>query len=299
MRTFSKSLHNVSTSDIVLKVIVYIIIISVCFVIVLPFMHIISISMSSKTAVTRMEVGLFPIGLNFDSYHFVISDSIFTLTFLNSIFYTITITFLAVLFNTMAAYAFTKKFYAKKVITYFFIIPMYFSGGLIPLYLLVTKYLKWTNTYQALILPVCFSVFYMIILRSQIETIPPSLVEAAKVDGASESRILFNIVIPAISSSIAAISMFTALSAWNMWFPVMIYTNINKFWNMQYYLRTIVFDRSFMQSTNSMKNIVANNVSPQNIQMAAVVLVALPIVMVYPFVQRYFVKGILLGSVKE
>lgn len=99
----------------------------------------------------------------------------------------------------------------------------------------------------------------------------------------------------------AAIGMFTAIGVWNAWFPIMIYTNKPKFWNLQYYLRTIVFDRSILQSTSSMKdfNLMGSDVAPQNIQMAAVVLVALPIVSIYPFVQKYFVKGMLLGAVKE
>ena len=301
MSVTAKGLKNLSVSDLATKFVVYLIVFGVCLAIVFPFLHILAISTSHRTAVTRLEVGLFPVGFNLDAYLFILSDPIFPKAFLNSIFYTVATTFFAVLFDTMAAYAFTRTFYGKKLITYFFIIPMYFTGGLIPTYLLISKYLKWTDSYLAMIVPFCFTVFYMIVLRSQIENIPPSLVEAAKVDGANEGIILGKIVIPAISSSLAAIGMFTALNAWNMWFPIMLYSSTNQLWNLQYYLRTIVFDRSFMQmsSTANSMNMVFGNISPKNIQMAAVILVALPVVMVYPFVQKYFVSGLLLGSVKE
>ena len=93
--------------------------------------------------------------------------------------------------------------------------------------------------------------------------------------------------------------MFLALSAWNLWYPIMVYTNSPKLWSLQYYLRTLVFDSSFMQSSTSSMSIISPNISPKNIQMAAVVLVALPIVLIYPFVQRFFVKGLLIGAVKE
>lgn len=269
--------------------------------IILPFMHIVSMSISSKQAISLMEVGIFPKGANFYAYRVVISENIFLSSLLNSVFYTLVITFFALIFNTMAAYSFSKEFFAKNIITYIFIIPMYFSGGLIPLFLLITRYLKWYNNYLAILVPAMCNVFYIIIMRSQIELIPQSLIEAAKIDGAKESRVLFSIVIPSITPTIAAISMFTALGAWNSWFPIMIYTNKPHFWNMQYYLRTIVFDKSILQSSSSFdrSNMMGHDIAPQNIQMAAIVLVTLPIVMVYPFVQKYFVKGMLLGAVKE
>jgi len=297
---FNKRVHKMTAPDITAKLLVYIVVTAVCLAIVFPFMHIISISLSHRTAVNSLDVGLFPIGFNIDAYKYILSDPAFPRSFINSVFYTSSITLLAVLFCIMSAYVFTRSFYGKRVITYFYVIPMYFSGGLIPAYLLISKYLRWTDSYAAMIFPSCFVVFYMIVLRSQIENIPPSLPEAAKVDGAGEALILFRIIIPSITPSIAAISMFTALDAWNMWFPVMLYSNTNKLWNLQYYLRTIVFDRSFMQMTSSAQaNLVFNTISPKNVQMAAVVLVALPIILIYPFVQKYFVQGLLLGSVKE
>ena len=178
---------------------------------------------------------------------------------------------------------------------------MYFSGGLIPSYLLITKYLKLYNTYWALLIPGLVNVFYIIVIRSQIEAIPPSLSEAAIVDGANEFQVLINVIIPSVSATIAAIGMFLALSMWNMWFPVMIYTNKESLWTLQYFLRAVIFDKFLTAENTAVTNLFmdATDITPQNFQMAAIVLVALPIVSIYPFVQKYFVKGILVGSVKE
>jgi putative aldouronate transport system permease protein len=122
--------------------------------------------------------------------------------------------------------------------------------------------------------------------------------DAAQIDGASEYQIIYLIIIPVLTPTIAAISMFLALNKWNMWFPVMLYTNKKELWTLQYFLRVMVFDK-FLGTMNNSDNMISGEViSPINYQMAAIILVAFPIVSIYPFVQKYFVKGILVGSVK-
>lgn len=143
------------------------------------------------------------------------------------------------------------------------------------------------------------NVFYVIVVKSQVEAIPPDLTEAAYIDGAGEYRVLFNIIIPVIKPTAAAIGMFIVLNCWNMWFPVLLYTDRRKMWTMQYYLRAVVFEKFLANNAENAPAVVgADVVPPQNYQMACIILVSLPIVSVYPFVQKYFVKGILAGSVK-
>lgn len=273
--------------------------VAVLSIIILPMMHIFSVSVSDSKAITTLKVGLFPVGFNMAAYKKIITDMVFARSFFNTVTITIINTFLSLIVITMVSYALSKGyFYGKKFITYFFVISMYFSGGLIPSYLLVSRYLKLNNTYLAYILPALVNVFYIIVVRSQIEAVPKDLVEAAFIDGAGEFTVLFRIIIPVVLPTIAAISMFVALGCWNMWFPVLLYANRKEMWTLQYYLRAVVFEK-FLAATADIVQVAGSDIiPPQNFQMASILLVALPIVAIYPFVQKYFVKGILVGSVK-
>jgi len=274
-----------------------------CLSIVMPFMHIVAVSLSTEKALVEMSVSFWPKGFDSRAYKSILQDKIFLKSFINTVFVAGTITILGLIVNVMAAYGFSKKFFGKKIFNYYFILTMYFSGGLIPSYLLMTRYLKLKDSYLSLILPALVSVYYIIIIRSQIETIPASLLEAAKIDGATETQALFKIVMPTIVPTLAAIGMFIALGSWNSWFNVMIYIDDNMKWTLQYYLRKIVLEKSITsgmsEAAQKMMELGTVDVRPENYQNAAIILVALPIVCVYPFVQKYFVKGILVGSVKE
>jgi len=291
---------KISKGKILFDIFNYTFLALLCMTIVLPFMYIISVSLSSKEAIQTMSLGLLPKGFNFGAYKSIISQQLFIRSMLNTVLLTVVATILGVLIDIMAAYCFTKKFYGKKVINYIFVVSMYFSGGLIPTYMLVAKYLGMYNTYWALFLPGIVNVFYIIIMRTQIEAIPSSLTEAAIIDGAKESQVLFRIIIPSVTATIAAISMFKALGTWNMWFNVMIYTNKRELWTLQYYLRSVIFDKIISQQSaeSALIDTVTSQLTPENFQNAAIILVALPVVLVYPFIQKYFVKGMLVGSVK-
>lgn len=268
--------------------------------VLLPIMHIISVSVSDSRAITTLGVGLLPVGFKPDAYISIIGETIFMRSFINTIIITVISTILSLAIIIMVAYALSKKYFlGKSFFVYFFVITMYFSGGLIPSYLLVSKYLKLNNTYLAYILPILVNVFYIIVVKSQVEAIPTDLIEAAYIDGAGEYKILFRIVIPVIKPTAAAIGMFTILNCWNMWFPVLLYTDRREMWTMQYYLRAVVFEKFLANNAENAPAVVgADVIPPQNYQMACIILVSLPVVSIYPFVQKYFVKGILAGSVK-
>ncbi|NMB95492.1 MAG: carbohydrate ABC transporter permease, partial [Clostridiaceae bacterium] len=202
-------------------------------------MHIIAVSLSEERALVEMSVSFWPKGFDTRAYKSILQDEIFLKSFINTIFIAGTVTLLGLIVNVMAAYGFSKEFFGKKFFNYYFILTMYFSGGLIPLYLLMTRYLKLKDSFLALILPALVSVYYIIVIRSQIETIPKSLIEAATIDGATEMQTLFKIVMPTIVPTLAAIGMFIALGSWNSWFNVMVYIDDNKKWTLQYYLRKI------------------------------------------------------------
>ncbi|MEN6315474.1 MAG: carbohydrate ABC transporter permease [Clostridiaceae bacterium] len=281
----------------------YTVMILFCMTIILPFLNIIAVSLSGRDAIIGMKVSLWPKDVQFEAYKEILTNKTFTRSLINTIGITAIVTFLNILLDVTAAYAFTKKFFGKTFFNYYFIITMYFSGGLIPFYLLMTNYLHLKNSYLALILPALVNVFYIIVIRSQIETIPKELIEAGVIDGAKESQALFMIIVPSIMPTIAAISMFIALGTWNSWFNVMLFTNIKEdMWMLQYYLRAIVFAKTIGYNSSAdalqLAELGLQNVVGESYQMAAIILVALPVVAVYPFVQKYFVKGILVGSVK-
>ncbi len=269
--------------------------------IIFPLLHIFSVSVSDKIAVTTLQVGLLPKGFNLQAYRQILNNPLFQRSLLNTVGVTIVGTFLSIIVITMLAYAMSKKyFFGKKFVTYYLVITMYFSGGLIPTYLVVTNLLKLNNSYLAYILPSLVNVFYVIVVRSQLEAVPPDLIDSGYIDGANEFRLLISIILPIIAPTIAAVSMFLALGRWNMWFPVLLYSTKNDMWTLQYYLRNIVFEKMLALTTLSTigESIEADVIPPQNYQMASIILVALPIVAIYPFIQKYFVKGILVGSVK-
>lgn len=283
--------------EIIFQYVDIIILIIIAAIIILPFMNIISLSLSDRDAILSRNVYLFPKGINLGAYKIIIKNMLFIRALINTVGLTIVGTFLAIILTLMVAYSLTKDFLGKRFVTYFFVITMYFSGGLIPTYLVVTKYLNLRNSYLALILPALINVFYIIVMRSQIDNIPESIVDAAYIDGAGEFRSLFSIVIPLITPTIAAISMFFALAKWNSWFPVMVYTDTKDKWTLQYYLRIVIF--SNLLKVEDVTFVPEERQIPEeNFRMAAIILVALPIVSIYPFVQKYFVKGIISGAVK-
>ncbi|MDD4296142.1 MAG: carbohydrate ABC transporter permease [Ruminiclostridium sp.] len=289
-----------STGEVIFQVINVTIMLMIMASIILPLMNIFSLSVSDRIAVSTMKVGLLPVGFNLGAYTKILSNAFFQRSLINTVGITVFGTAISIIVITMMAYAMSKQyFFGKKFITYYMIITMYFSGGLIPSYLLMTKYLKLGNTYLAYILPALVNVFYVIVIRSQIEAVPGELFDSGSIDGAGEMRILFNIVLPVIAPTIAAISMFLALGKWNMWFSVLLYATDKKMWSLQFYLREVVF-ASFLESTTltTGASIDAEVIPSENMRMASIILVALPIVAIYPFIQKYFVKGIMAGSVK-
>lgn len=292
-----------SNGRIAFNIFNYTVMVLLCMTIILPFMNIIAVSLSGREAVIGLKVGLWPKNPQIEAYKEILTNKTFTSSLINTIGITAIVTVLNLLLDVMAAYAFSKKFYGKTFFNYYFVITMYFHGGLIPFYLLMTNYLHLKNSFLALILPALVNVFYIIVIRSQIETIPKELVEAGIIDGAKEIQALFMIIVPSIMPTIAAISMFIALGTWNSWFNVMLFTNSREdMWMLQYYLRAIVFAKTIGYNSSAdalqLAELGLQNVVGESYQMAAIILVALPVVAVYPFIQKYFVKGILAGSVK-
>ena len=288
-----------STGDHVFHVINILFMVMITAVVLFPVLNVISLSVSDISAINSRSVSFYPKGFQLGAYKDILKNQDFLTALINTVWITVVGTVLAIIVTLMVSYAMTKEFVGKKFFTYYFVLTMYFSGGLIPSYIIFTNIYHLRNTYWVLFLPSLVSVFYIIVMRSQIEAMPSEVFEASYIDGANEFQTVFRVVMPMISPTIAAISMFFALNFWNMWFSVMVYTDKSKFWTFQYFLRVAVFDKFFSQyNTLAVGYEVEALIPEENYRAAAIVLVAAPIVAIYPFVQKYFVKGIISGAVK-
>ncbi len=273
---------------------------------VIPFIFVIIISLTDENALAMNGYRFIPEKWSLHAYNYILESGE---SILRSYGVTILVTVLGTVIGLFLigtyAYALSRKTYAyrsffTKVIT----IPMLFSGGMIANYLVVTKVLMLKDTIWALILPLCMNSFNIIVLRTFFKTsIPDAVVESAKIDGASEWRLFFKIVIPMALPGLATIGLFLTLGYWNDWFNAMMYIDNQDLIPLQYLLIKIESSMDFLISNKAMMGIdgitAAANLPKETIKMAIVVISTLPIIFAYPFFQRYFVNGLTIGAVKE
>jgi putative aldouronate transport system permease protein len=267
--------------------------------VLIPFINAIAISLSSYSEVVQGNIGIWPRGFNLDGYTKLAGNMSFLHSAANTVFLTIVNTALVILVSLFAGFALAHKhLLGKKTIFTYILVTMFFNGGLIPTYLVVNA-IGLTNTYWALILPSICNVFYIIVFKNVIDQLPRELLESAEMDGAGELRILLRIVLPLVLPMTAAFTVFSAVAYWNEWFNVLIYIRDKELWTLQFHLRSILNDTI---SANTIAQEAAikgqDRIHPQNIKMAALMITVLPIIAIYPFVQKYFIHGQLVGAVK-
>ena len=264
---------------------------------IIPFIHIAAKSISSNTAVLSKQVYLWPKGLNFEAYASVFRDGQLTHSMIYTIWMTLLFTIIGMIVTTFAAYPLARKeLKGRPLFAFILMFTMYFSAGLIPEYLLY-KDLRLLNTMWVLVLPLSFSPYNMLIMRSFIRsTIPDSLYEAADLDGASHFQILFMIVLPLSKPIIATLSLFYAVGRWNAYADAKYYITTKALQPLQYLLSNMVLNSG--QDAVSLSESAAVESTPEVLQAAVVMFATLPIMMIYPFVQKYFVKGTMIGAVK-
>lgn len=264
-----------------------------------PFLNIIAKSFSSEAAVISGKVNLLPVDFQLGTYKYVLGNRQFLNSFKVSIIVTVFGTFLSLLMTVLAAYPLSKpRLRGRKIFTIIYIFTMLFSGGLVPTYILMSN-LRLINQLPVLILPSLISVYNLLVIKSYFESIPESLEESAKLDGATNTIILFKIILPLSLPVFATIALFYAVGYWNNYFTAMIYITKSSLKPLQLYLKEMLYSASdvFLQLNN---NIDANmNATPEAIQSASIIVATVPIIVVYPFLQKYFVKGVMVGSVKE
>ena len=276
----------------------YIFFILLCIVMVYPFWHVIMMSLSSVEATAKGGIFLWPKGFNLDTYAQVFRDPSIWSGYLTTVLVTIFGTLFGTLFTATTAYPLSKKElpFARTMLL-LVLFTMLFSGGMIPGYLLM-KNLRLIDNRLALILPGLISAYNVIIMKSFFMTIPESLEESAKIDGATEVTIFWKIVLPLSKATIATIALFTAVGYWNDYFSTVLYINTKEKWALQAVLRYMLTNTNQAMQSAGVTVAAATNVTAATIKSASVVIATVPILCVYPFVQKYFVKGVMIGGVK-
>ncbi|WP_436376895.1 carbohydrate ABC transporter permease [Cytobacillus sp. BC1816] len=272
---------------------------------IFPFIYVVIISLSDEESLARNGYQLIPENWSLEAYKYLwqMKDQLFQ-SYTITILITVLGTIISVLMISLYAYAISRKqFKFRKIFTFFAFFTMLFSGGLVPFYIVATQFLQLRNSIWALILPLAMNAFYIIIMRTFFQrSVPESILESARMDGASELRIFVQIVMPLSLPGIATIALFSTLGYWNDWFNALLFIDEPHLVPLQSLLMKIENNIEFLRQnalTGGMQNEVMKSIPQDAAKMAMVVISTLPIAIGYPFFQKYFVKGLTIGGVKE
>ena len=286
-----KGLHRATIGDYVISAIL--IGLAVC--VLMPFINAVVISFVSETEYVRNRLTFFPKEPTLSAYRKIIAQGWLDIGYKNSLVIVLLGWAYVLCITVLTSYVMTCRFPGKRLFLAYLVIPMFFSGGLIPMYLQIRD-LNLMDTFGAIVLPAGVSTYYMLIMSSFFRSIPSSLLESARLDGASEARVLWSVILPLSKSILATISLFVVVAFWNEWFAPMLYIQNPKLLPLQLYLRNVV-DAS---QASADRGVSAQQVQTyaEGVRMAGVMLTMLPIMLIYPFLQKYFVRGVMIGAVK-
>ncbi len=277
-----------------------VIIVLFALVCLLPFILVISSSFTSETSIIQNGYNLWPKEFSVEAYKLLFASNTIGPAYIVTIFVTAVGTTLSMLITSAAAYALScKRFYSRGKIAFFIYFTMLFSGGLVPTYLWITKYLGLTDSIWVLILPSLVNPWNLLLLRNFFNGIPDSLSESARIDGANDIVILFKIILPISLPGLATIGLFYALAYWNEWYKALLYIRDAHKYPLQYLIMQIQRNQQYVQQNAALGGATTEGIVPAySSQMATAVMTIGPIVLLYPFLQKYFVTGLTVGSVK-
>lgn len=278
----------------------------VALICVVPFIMVVSSSFSSEEAIRSNGFGIFPQDFTLAAYNTIFKEPMVVLRAYGiTITLTILGTILGLFFQTMTAYVLSRKEFGwRNKFSLFFYFTTLFNGGLVPYFLMMTKGLGLRNNYLALLLPLLFSVYNLLIMKSYIMGIPDTLIDAAKIDGCGEFKTMYKVVMPMLKPAMATVGLFIALAYWNDWYSAMLFISEPTMHPLQYFLykqvNNIEAYKRILESVGGGSGDALNAMSmpTQSLKMALTVVVTGPIILLYPFAQRYFVQGITIGAVK-
>ena len=290
-----KQKRKLSAFDIILFVIFGIL----ALVTIYPFYNVLIVSLSNTVTSAKYSPYLLPHVFDLTGYKAIIKDPYFFKSLGTTLFVTVVGTLLNMVFTVVAAYVLSRKhLVGRKVMLSAILFTMLFSGGLIPTYLVICD-LHLDNTIWSMILPTMISTYYLIIMKNYFAGLPVSLEEAARLDGANEWKILTRIYLPISKPFLATFTLFYAVDRWNGWWEAFLYINDKDIKPLQIYLRDILVSFNTQLGSQAQSVMTGGKVFVQSVQMAAIVVTMVPILCLYPFMQKYFVKGVMIGSVKE
>jgi len=279
-------------------VIIYMILIVTGIVALYPFLYVFSMSISSIDAVIKQKVSFYPVGFSLESFQYILKNNTFFTSYYNTIWYTVVGTTLNLLFTVLAAYPLSKKrFFGRNVFMFIVVFTMFFSGGMVPSYILINA-LGLINTRAVMVLTAACIPMYIIICRTFFQNIPDSIEEAAIIDGAGEFRIMTQIYIPLSKPVLAVLLLFFAVYHWNNFYTALIFLSKSDLMPLQIYLRRILIEASADILKGLPGSALERSSMAIQLKYSSIVVAILPIICVYPFLQKYFVQGIMIGSLK-
>ncbi len=292
--------RRVTKDQLAVNVLGYILVGLFALLCVIPFYLIIVASFTDESSLIRNGYPLIPTDFSVQSYLLCLKNPTEILrAYGTTIGVTVVGTALAVFIATMTGYVLSRKdFPWRNKFSFFFFFTTLFSGGLVPSYILCIRYLHFRNNYLGLLLPLMFSVWNMIIAKSFMNGIPGAITESAKIDGANDIVIFIKLILPLSKPLLATLGLFSALAYWNDWYNCMLYITNENMFTLQYYLQRMLGSAEAMRIVAEKSGIALPSVPLESMKMAMTVIATGPIVLLYPFVQRYFVKGLTIGAVK-
>lgn len=293
-----------NTDEKMMKVVSHVLLIVLCVFCVGSFLLVLGSSFQSESEIQKIGYRMIPHEFSLEAYKAVfMSPGMIFDSYMVTIITTVVGTIIGLCISASAGYVISRKNYRyRKILSFFIFFTMLFNGGLVPTYILMTQWLHLKNTIWALILPLVVNAWYIILMRGFFQGIPDSIMEAARIDGASELRIFFGIVLPLSKPVLATIALFYALAYWNDWYQSLLYIDNQKFYKLQYLLMQILKKSQFLNSAAG-QAVMGTGASTAdmptlNLRMAMCVVAVGPLLIAFPFFQKYFVKGITVGSVK-
>ena len=292
----TRHMHE-STGYIIFKTVNTFIMVMVCVATLYPFLYLVAQSFSSEEAIMQGQVGIIPVHFSVTTYISVLKKGDFLLSYKNTLIYTVIGTAASMFFSCMLAYPLSKeKLWGCKGVMKFIIFTMYFGGGLIPNYILMQR-LHLINRISGFVIPSLLSTYYIILMKSFFKNVPKELEEAGQIDGLSPMGNFLRIVLPLSMPIIATMLLFNAVNYWNNWYNAFLYLDKKEMWPVAYYLRTIITGASTSADPGEVD--AEKMQIAANIKSCSMVLMTLPIICIYPFIQKYYVQGMMLGGVKE
>ncbi len=293
--------NKIKEGNILADIVIYIAVTLICIITIYPMYYVLIRSVSDPAQASIGNIYFFPKGFDINSYKMIFSDANMWQAYGNTIFYVLTTTLLMLTFCVLCAYPLcVKKLLYKKIVVTYLLIPMYFSGGLIPTFLIMNK-LNLYNSVWAIILPGSLSIWNIILAKTYFSSIPETIRESASIDGASHFKIMVRIYLPLAKPILAVISIYTIVIMWNSWFNALIYLTKPELHPLQLYLRRVLLENTVDLTKLPMSEVeeaIKRSLSTVQLKYAMIIFTTLPVLFAYPFFQKHFVKGIMVGSLK-